>query len=197
LLSAKIRICSAISSRVSRCPPCTSRGANKRGRKFQQPLQLATHPFFPEHESSESVTLISKMHLERKNFIETFSSHEQMIPKTFRAPIIEPCPDQPRKPNPPPLDHTTMAPYIYTASQTLSKVRTHCCCCCLLLIIRRSYRVILQLQCADPHQGETVFISTAIGRGIRTARAATWTGGPAALPGGLPRGRHRQLRPND
>jgi len=113
-----------------------------------------------------------------------------MIPKTFRAPIIEPRPDQPRKPNPP-LWTTRL--WLHTANQTLSK--SEHTVVVVVVVDPISNRVILQ--CADPHQGETVFFSTAIGQGIRTAMAATWTGGPAALPGGLPRGRHRQLRPND
>ena len=156
MLSAKIRICSAISSRVSRCPPCTSRGANKRGRKFQQPLQLATHPFFPEHESSESVTLISKMHLERKNFIEIFftrTNHSQNFPCSN---IIE-RPDQPRKPNFPfgPHDYGSIPPT--KRSQSLNTLL-------LLLLIRypiaSSYNVPILIK------ARRYFLVLQLGRGL-------------------------------
>ena len=134
MLSAKIRICSAISSRVSRCPPCPSRGANKRGRKFQQPLQLATHPFFPEHESSESVTLISKMHLERKNFIENFftrTNHSQNFPCSN---IIE-RPDQPRKPNFPFGPHDYGSIHIYRQPNALKSPNTLLLLLLLLFVV--------------------------------------------------------------
>jgi len=100
---------------------------------------------------------MSKMHLERKNFIETFSSHEQMIPKTFRAPIISLVPINLENLIPPfgPHDYGSIPPT--KRSQSLNTLL-------LLLLIRypiaSSYNVPILIK------ARRYFLVLQLGRGL-------------------------------
>lgn len=76
------------------------------------------------------------------------------------------------------LDHMTTASYIPPIKLSRWKVQSNTV---LLLLLILSCHPTMPLPAnatmADPHQGEMVFSTTAIGRRIRTAMAATWTVG--------------------